>query len=126
MPGIASNPGARIFERLVLKSLGGNSDEASVGEESLSVGRDEMREGPPLPCVAMEPKATVHGVDHSLAAEAEFAKRGLVRCVDRARTALVNRVAHGLTSTAAQRCAGAQLQAIAPSTVAGETAVTDP
>jgi hypothetical protein len=74
MPSIAADPGTRILERLELKSLGRNSDAASVGEEARSVSRDEVRERSSLPHVAMEPEAAIDGVDHSIAARAEFAK----------------------------------------------------
>lgn len=127
MPGVASDTCSRILEGLELKSFGGNSDATSVGEEALPVGRNEMCEAPSLPHVSMEPEATVHGVDHSLATEPEFAKGDLVQCFQIARLALVSRIAHCLTSAAARvDAAAAQLQAIEPSTVAGDTADTDP
>src|SRR3954470_4124027 len=128
MPGIATDPGTWILERLELKSLGRNSSAASVGEEALSVSRDEMRESPSLPHVAMEPEAAIHGVDHSVAARAEFAEWSLFCWI----TGLARRIrvlptVHRLTMEAGRRRFGArQLQAIGPSIVAGATAVTDP
>jgi hypothetical protein len=79
MPGVATNAGTRILEGLELEALGGNSGSASVGEEALSVGRDEMRQEPSLPDVPMEPEAALHGVDHSVATGVELAKWCLVR-----------------------------------------------
>jgi hypothetical protein len=94
VPRIASDTGSRISERLVLQSLGGNSDVASVGKEALAVRRNEVRERSAFPHVAMEPEAAVHGVDHSIAPEAEFAKWHLVWSVEVSRRMLLMRVAH--------------------------------
>lgn len=78
MPGVATDAGTRVLERLELESFGGNADSASVGEEALSVGRDEVRQEPSLPHVAMEPEAAIHGVDHSVATGVELAKWNLI------------------------------------------------
>jgi len=127
MPGIATHPGTRILERLELKSFGRNSDAASVGEEALSVSRNEMRERPTLPHVPMEPEAAIHGVDHSVAARAELAKSSLV-CwiIEVARRMRVVLTVHRLTSEPRPPAGTRQLQAIWPSIVAGATAVTAP
>jgi hypothetical protein len=129
MPGVPTDPGTRILERLELKSLGRNSDAASVGEESLSISRDKVRETSSLPDMPMEPEATIHGVDHSVATRAEFAKYGLVCWITEiARRMRVLLTVHRLTSERSgwPRAGTSQLQAIWPSIVAGATAVTDP
>ena len=127
MPGVASDPRSRILEGFELESLGGNSDAASIREEALSVSRHEVREPPSFPEVSMEPEPAIHGVDHSVATEPEFAKGRLVRSVEIPRRPRVMGAAHCLTSEAALARAGrAQLQAIEPSTVAGDTALTEP
>jgi len=127
VPGVASDACSRILEGLELQSFGGNSDPASVGKQALPVCGNEVREPPSLPDVPMEPEAAIHGVDHSVATEPEFAKGRIVRSVEIARRLLVVHAAHCLTSNAVAPHAGiAQLQAIEPSTVAGDTALTEP
>lgn len=79
MPCFATGSRARILEGLELEPLNRNSDAASVREEALSVGRDEMRERPSLPYVPVEPEAAIHGVNHSFATRPEFAKWHLFR-----------------------------------------------
>jgi hypothetical protein len=67
MPGVASQSGARIFEWLELKARRRDTDCGTVAYETFAVSRDQVRHWPPLPQVPMQPEATVHGVDHSLA-----------------------------------------------------------
>jgi len=51
------------------------ADGASVGEQQLAIGRDEVRHSSILPQMAMEPQPTIHGVDHSIAELFELFKR---------------------------------------------------
>ena len=67
MPGVAANPRPRILERLELKPTFRQPDGASILDQALSVGRNEMRHAVPLPQVTMEPEPTIHRVDHSVA-----------------------------------------------------------
>ena len=128
MPGITTDAGARILEGLELKSLGRYSGAASVGEESLPVRGNQVRQRPSLPHMPMEPEAAIHGKDHPIAPRPEFAKWNLIRwSTDVVRQGRSLDVADRLTRHAASPLARrAQLQAIEPSTVAGATEVTDP
>jgi hypothetical protein len=57
-----------------LKPFGRKSGVSTIREQQIAVGGDKVRHLAPLPDMSMEPKATVHGVDHSLAPRSEFAK----------------------------------------------------
>jgi len=74
MPGVASDAGSRVLEGFELESLRGNSDATPVGEQPFSVRRNEVRERPPLPHMAMQPEAAIHRVDHTFATRPELAK----------------------------------------------------
>jgi hypothetical protein len=75
VPGVAADAGAGILERLVLETASWKTDGASVLEESLAVGGDEMRHSLAAPDVAMQPESTIHSVDHSVSASREFEVR---------------------------------------------------
>jgi len=68
MPGIATNPVARIAKRLVLQPLGIQSHRASVCDEKRTVARNEMCHWPSHPDVAVQPKSAGHRVRHSVPA----------------------------------------------------------
>lgn len=68
MPGIPSFAGAWILERLELQPLWRKTGVAAVSEQSLSIGRDEVRHWAALPGVSVQPEPAAHGVDHSFAA----------------------------------------------------------
>jgi hypothetical protein len=55
--------------------MGGDADFSAVVEQALFVGRHEMRHAPAFPHVAVQPEATIHGVDHAVAAPFKFSKR---------------------------------------------------
>ncbi len=74
VPSLASGSRARILERFVLKPFGRKSGDSTIREQQIAVGGDEVRHLAPLPDMPMEPEATIHGVDHSLASRSEFAK----------------------------------------------------
>lgn len=67
VPGIPTDAGAWVLERLELKAIVRQTDRSSVGEQSLSICRHEVRHFAPLPHVTVEPEPTVHRVDHSIA-----------------------------------------------------------
>ena len=76
MPRVPPEPCARVLERLELQALLGEADSPAILEQPRAVGGDEMCHATPLPHVAVEPEAAVHGVDHPVAALLEFAVRG--------------------------------------------------
>jgi hypothetical protein len=82
VPGIATDARARILERFELQSVGRDSNSTAVGEETLSIGRDEMREGAPVPDVTVKPKTAIHCVDHAFSTRSELAKRDFLGRVD--------------------------------------------
>jgi len=75
VPSVAAKPGAGILQRLELESVLRQADGASVGEQQLAIGRDEVRHSSILPQMAMEPQPAIHGVDHSIAELFELFKR---------------------------------------------------
>lgn len=72
MPGIAALAAARILERVILQSLGGNADARTPREETGAVRGHEMGHPSPEPNVPMQPETAVHRVDHSVAASGEL------------------------------------------------------
>jgi hypothetical protein len=72
VPGIATHSGTRILERLVLQSPGGEADGASVLEESLAIGGDEMRHPLAAPDMPVQPEASIHRVNHPIPALLEL------------------------------------------------------
>ena len=75
VPSIASLTGARILEWLELQSPRGESCGASVLEEVFAIGAHQMRHRVPLPRVAVQPEAALHGVEYPIAAAHELAPR---------------------------------------------------
>jgi hypothetical protein len=73
VPGVSTNAAARILERFELERFGGDAHTPAIGEEQCSVRGDEVRHGPPLPYVSMEPQTAIHGVDHPIAPGAKLA-----------------------------------------------------
>ena len=80
MPCVAAFAGAWVLEGFVLESPLGEPNVGSVGEELLLVRRDEMRHRAPLPEMTVQPQATVHRVQHSLAPVRELAP-GRIRAI---------------------------------------------
>lgn len=74
MPRIASLARTWILERLVLEPFGGESDLASILQQQIPVGRDQVRHGSAVPDVPVQPQPTGHGVNHPLAAGAILAE----------------------------------------------------
>ena len=73
MPGVLSDTGARVLEGLVLQAVRGKAEGIAEGEESRLIGGNEVDERGAKPYVAVQPEASVHGVDHSFASQKEFA-----------------------------------------------------
>jgi hypothetical protein len=64
MPRIAADPRAGILQRLELETALPEPDRLAESEQSLSIGRDEVRHLAPFPDVAVQPQAPVHRVNH--------------------------------------------------------------
>jgi hypothetical protein len=64
VPGIAPKPRARVLERLELQSGRRDPYRFAIAQQTLSVGRYQVRHRSALPDVSMQPEAAVHGVDH--------------------------------------------------------------
>ncbi len=75
MPRIVEFAGARISQGLELKTGGCEADGRAVLEQALSVGRDQVCHGSPLPSVPVEPQPSIHGMDHSFTPRFEFSIR---------------------------------------------------
>lgn len=86
MPCIAPYARARVLQRLELQPIGGNANSSAIREETLAIGRYQMRHGAPLPHMSMEPEAAIHGVNHSLSPRPKLPK---VYRTDRPRTAML-------------------------------------
>ena len=67
MPRVTMDARTGVLERLVLQPIGGDADRSPICEQSLAIGRDEVRESASLPNVPVQPEPTVHGEDHSVA-----------------------------------------------------------
>ena len=67
MPRIAALAGARILERLELKSAFRQANGTAISKKAPPVCRHEVRHLLPLPHVAVKPEATIHRVNHSVA-----------------------------------------------------------
>jgi hypothetical protein len=154
VPRFAPVSGARVFEGLVLQARSRQSDAGSVLEQACPIRRYEMRHRATVPNVAVQPEATVHGVNHSLAPFDEFledrnatvlAATGVVVGIWRSRHGI--RLSHTTSFLKTKRRTGSsdaarsvsrrpaysqsparngQLQAITPSTVAGASGVALP
>ena len=72
MPCLAVRAGSGILERLVLQASFGQADAASVCEESLAIGGDEMRHRTPFPDVAVQPQAAIHRMQHPVSSLLEL------------------------------------------------------
>lgn len=72
MPRVAAHAVSRIPERMELQTIGRDPDARTPGEQSCAVGRDQVREAPPLPEMPMQPEPATHRVHHTRAAVAEL------------------------------------------------------
>lgn len=66
MPGITSNAGSRILQRLELQSRFRQAHRAPVLDEALPICGHEMGHPVPLPHVTVKPEPTIHRVDHPI------------------------------------------------------------
>ena len=74
MPGITSDARTGILERFVLQPIGGDTGRSPVCEQSLAIGRDEVRESASLPNVPVQPETAVHGENHPVTPRSKFTK----------------------------------------------------
>ena len=73
MPRIASKTGSWVLQRLELKPVWGKPDLATIGEQSNTVRRDEMRHRVAFPDMAVQPQPAIHRENHPVSATFEFA-----------------------------------------------------
>ena len=75
MPGVATDAGAWVLERLVLQAPHGETDGASVLEEPLAIRGNEMRHALATPDMPVQPEPSVHRVNHPVSAPLELEVR---------------------------------------------------
>lgn len=76
MPGVTTQPGARILEWFELESLRREANRATIGQEAFAIGRNQMRHRVTFPPMAVQPEATVHREDHPISAANELTVGG--------------------------------------------------
>jgi hypothetical protein len=72
VPRITADAGAGILQWFELQTGRSEPDRRAEAEQSLTVGRDEVRHLAPFPDVAMQPQAAIHRVNHPGAAGPKF------------------------------------------------------
>jgi hypothetical protein len=72
MPRVASHAATWILERFVLQAGTWKTHRASIGDQALAIGGDEVRHWVTLPEMAMEPQAAIHRVNHPLTSQREL------------------------------------------------------
>lgn len=72
VPSLASDGGARIAKRLVLKPVGRQPERIAIGQQAIPVGTDEVDHRTTEPHMAVEPDPAIHGVYHPVSALLEF------------------------------------------------------
>jgi hypothetical protein len=87
MPRVAADARAGILQRFELETGLTEADRRAESEQSLAIGRDEVRHLAPFPDVAVQPQAAIHRVNHPGAAGSKFSIfrtcQGLVRWLPR-------------------------------------------
>lgn len=73
MPRIPTQTRSRIFQRLELQSVRGESHAPPVCQQPLAIRRDQVRHWMSLPAMAVQPQPTVHGEDHPVESATELA-----------------------------------------------------
>jgi hypothetical protein len=63
---------SRIFQWFEFQPVDGQANAPAIFQQPLAVGRYQVCHGPPLPSVAVQPQPTIHGVNHSIAAQSKF------------------------------------------------------
>jgi len=76
VPGVSPESSSRILERFELETLCGKTNVASVGEQSLTIRRDQMGHWMTLPTVPVKPEPAIHREDHSFSTVQEFPVQG--------------------------------------------------
>jgi len=72
VPRIAANACPRIFQWLELEAGLPEPDCRAKSEQSLTIGRHEVRHLAPFPDVAVQPQTAIHRVNHPSAARPKF------------------------------------------------------
>lgn len=72
MPRIATYARSRILQRLELETGLPEADPRAESEQSLTIGRHEVRHLAPFPDVAVQPQTAIHRVNHPRAAGPKF------------------------------------------------------
>lgn len=67
MPSFAPLSGARVFERMILKTLRWNPHAPSPSKQTFAIRRDQVRHLTSQPDVAVQPETAVHRVNHPIA-----------------------------------------------------------
>lgn len=75
VPRVATFSSARIAQRLELQPCLGQAGFGTICQQSGAISRHEVRHRAPFPDVAMQPEATLHGMDHPVAARGKLAIR---------------------------------------------------
>ena len=78
MPSISASSSARILERAELEPLFTQAKLLTIAHQLCAIRRDEVRETLSLPYMMVQPQATIHCVDHSLAAALKLTNVELV------------------------------------------------
>jgi hypothetical protein len=72
VPRVATYARSRILQRLELETGRPEPDRRAESEQSLTIGRHEVRHLAPFPDVAMQPQTAIHRVNHPGAARPKF------------------------------------------------------
>src|SRR5437762_675352 len=72
MPRIAADARSGVLQRFELKATFPESDRRTEPEQSLSIGRDEVRHLAPFPDVTVQPQTAIHRVNHPGATRPKF------------------------------------------------------
>ena len=72
VPRVALLVGARILQRFELEPFRRKANPGAVGQQTLTIGRNQVRHWAAEPDVPVEPQAAFHRVDHPIAAAFEL------------------------------------------------------
>jgi hypothetical protein len=75
VPGVASLPRSRIFQRLEFEAPGRQTNAPPVIEQGFPIRGDQVRHRAALPYMAVEPEPPVYRMDHPLASRGCFPVR---------------------------------------------------
>jgi len=72
VPRVSANAGAGILQRFELKATWRQTNRASVSQQQLAIGGDQVRHSVAFPHVPVQPESPIHRERHSIATAAEF------------------------------------------------------